>query len=175
MEPALARRLDRRFVRWLARHGFGEEIVLPGPARIRELMLKRGSPAVAGGRCPCRRPNRRRADSRTLAPGVPLANVLGRALFRIGPDRPDRWIGDLVFYTCTYAVRGIVRGGMRTGSAEAAGKVGLPARSAADIERASAASAGRSGLRRNTGQHNLWPAAREGEDREMRSSTTLNA
>jgi inner membrane protease subunit 1 len=91
MEPAL-RAGDWIVVRELSRPPRVGEVVLVRDPRDREnLMLKRVS-GVADGTCTVLgdRPEES-TDSRTFGP-VPVANVLGRALFRYAPIGRIGWL-----------------------------------------------------------------------------------
>jgi nickel-type superoxide dismutase maturation protease len=91
MEPAL-RAGDWIVVSSLRRPPRIGAIVLVRDPRDREnLMLKRVA-GVAGGACTVLGDHAEEStDSRTFGP-VPLANVLGRAVFRYGPITRMRWL-----------------------------------------------------------------------------------
>ena len=91
MEPAL-RAGDWIVVSSLSRPPrVGEIVLVRDPRHPKHLMLKRVA-AVADGACTVLgdRPEES-TDSRTFGP-VPLANVLGRALFRYGPIGRIGWL-----------------------------------------------------------------------------------
>jgi len=91
MEPAL-RAGDWIVVRELSRPPrIGEIVLVRDPRDPKNLMLKRVAD-VADGSCTVLgdRPDES-TDSRTFGP-VPLANVLGRALFRYGPIGRIGWL-----------------------------------------------------------------------------------
>ena len=91
MEPAL-RAGDWIVVRALSRPPrVGEIVLVRDPRKPENLMLKRVADVADGactvlGDCP-----EESTDSRTFGP-VPLANVLGRALFRYGPIGRIGWL-----------------------------------------------------------------------------------